>query len=360
MPFRGLNFPEGENLWDRTGTTIEPHTANDNLDLGTGTLGAGAITGTSLTDGTATLDDGSLTGGINATFSGAGTFGQLDVTSDSTPQVKFGYDASNYLDWTISSKGRHTLDFTSNGSISQYGMMIEKNSPTVSVPANGIDALAIKSNIPDSYIAGRALWVHAERNNAENLAASYGTFGFNAAAYAKGAGDLAGAVTAGRYIARVSGAGTVGWARGAAFRVETISGDNDTAITNAACVYVEGVLADAKSMLNEGTVDNAYGIYIHDNTEQAYEQIPPGEGSHYGVITTGYGLYLENISGAATNYAIYSAGGQSVHAGDLRIGGTDDPTVALDVTGDGLFSGTLTIGSTTMTEQNLIDLLALI
>ena len=38
--------------------------------LTTGALGAGAITGTSLTDGTATLDDGSLTSAVNGTFSG--------------------------------------------------------------------------------------------------------------------------------------------------------------------------------------------------------------------------------------------------------------------------------------------------
>ena len=25
-----------ENLWDRTGTTLEPHTANDSVDIGSG------------------------------------------------------------------------------------------------------------------------------------------------------------------------------------------------------------------------------------------------------------------------------------------------------------------------------------
>jgi len=44
-----------ENLWDRTGTTITQHTANDNLDLGSGTLEAGAITGTSFIIGGDTL-----------------------------------------------------------------------------------------------------------------------------------------------------------------------------------------------------------------------------------------------------------------------------------------------------------------
>jgi hypothetical protein len=46
-----------------------------------GTIGAGAITGTSLTDGTATLNNGSITGGVDATFSGTGTLGSLSVTN---------------------------------------------------------------------------------------------------------------------------------------------------------------------------------------------------------------------------------------------------------------------------------------
>ena len=52
----------------------------------TGTLGAGAITGTSLTDGTATLDDGSLTSAVNGTFSGTVQAEQLTSTDDITMQ----------------------------------------------------------------------------------------------------------------------------------------------------------------------------------------------------------------------------------------------------------------------------------
>ena len=43
MPFRGL--PSSENLWDRTGTTLEPHTAGDNI------LTTGTVKGSNIIDG---------------------------------------------------------------------------------------------------------------------------------------------------------------------------------------------------------------------------------------------------------------------------------------------------------------------
>lgn len=56
--------------WDRaTGTDPTMTFGNDLITLN-GDLGAGAITGTSLTDGTATLSGGSLTNAVNGTFSG--------------------------------------------------------------------------------------------------------------------------------------------------------------------------------------------------------------------------------------------------------------------------------------------------
>lgn len=51
----------------------------------------------------------------------------------------------------------------------------------------------------------------------------------------------------------------------------------------------------------------------------------------FATIDNAYGLYLPNISTATNNYAIYSAGGQSIHAGNFRIGGTTAPTNALSM-----------------------------
>jgi hypothetical protein len=66
------------------------------------------------------------------------------------------------------------------------------------------------------------------------------------------------------------------------------------------------------------------------------------------VITTAYGLKLPSITAGVTNYAIYSAGGQSYHAGNFGIGVI--PTVPLDVAGAALISTTLGVtGLSTLT-----------
>jgi len=109
---------EAENLWDRTDTTLSPHTANDNVDLGsgtfltTGTLGAGAITGTSLTDGTATLDDGALSGvttiGMNNQLTNSLADGTAPFVITSTTvntnlnaDLWDGYQFADYLDQAV-------------------------------------------------------------------------------------------------------------------------------------------------------------------------------------------------------------------------------------------------------------------
>jgi len=72
---------------------------------------------------------------------------------------------------------------------------------------------------------------------------------------------------------------------------------------------------------------NAAGDWTtHDPTVKTYRLFLTG-------TPTGFG---DNH----TDYAIYSQGGQSVHAGNLRIGSTTDPVRTLDVTGDATFGGT--------------------
>jgi hypothetical protein len=60
---------------------------------------------------------------------------------------------------------------------------------------------------------------------------------------------------------------------------------------------------------NDPTVTNAYGIKL--------ESLAAGFG---GTIGTAYGLHLPNISTATTNWAIYSAGGDSYFAGNILTG----------------------------------------
>jgi len=81
---------------------------------------------------------------------------------------------------------------------------------------------------------------------------------------------------------------------------------------------------------NGATTGTAYGLYLQSFV---------GSGS----LTNGVALHIPNITGATNNWAIQSAGGQSYHVGNLRIGSTTAPTVPLDVTGAALFSSTVGI-----------------
>ena len=72
-----------------------------------------------------------------------------------------------------------------------------------------------------------------------------------------------------------------------------------------------------------GTVGNAYSLWARNSTNTGG-----------GTITASYGVYIDSISGGATNYALYSAGGQSYFTGNVGIGsGKTTPATALDVNG---------------------------
>lgn len=74
--------------------------------------------------------------------------------------------------------------------------------------------------------------------------------------------------------------------------------------------------------------------------------------------STGYGIYLEKVTGADINWGIFQATAvNNALYGNTRIGSTTAPTVALDVTGAATISGlsTLTGGSTTGDGTNKAD-----
>ncbi|OGL67066.1 hypothetical protein A2856_01130 [Candidatus Uhrbacteria bacterium RIFCSPHIGHO2_01_FULL_63_20] len=81
-----------------------------------------------------------------------------------------------------------------------------------------------------------------------------------------------------------------------------------------------------------GTIDN-YGVYVDNNGV---------DGAGAGTSTL-YGLYLESMTGADTNYAIYSAGGQSYFAGNIGIGDAT-PDYLLDVAGTLGVDGNVALG----------------
>jgi hypothetical protein len=98
--------------------------------------------------------------------------------------------------------------------------------------------------------------------------------------------------------------------------------------------FVSRVYVGGNGVGSDPTITSAYLFYGLS--------LLKGAGPFAANLLNAYGLYLPEITaGSVSNYAIYSAGGQSVHAGKVRFGGTLSPTEALDVTGNGLISGTL-------------------
>jgi hypothetical protein len=93
----------------------------------------------------------------------------------------------------------------------------------------------------------------------------------------------------------------------------------------------------------DGTITNAVGLDIQDNISDS------------GSVVNNYGIRIADMDeGTTKNYAIHSSGGASVHAGNVRIGSTVDPTVPLDVTGNAKISGTLEVGTVqTYSESNV-------
>jgi len=73
--------------------------------------------------------------------------------------------------------------------------------------------------------------------------------------------------------------------------------------------------------------------------------------------TTSYAIWLKGQTGSTNSYAFVSEGGMSVHAGDLRLGDTSDPTETLDVEGTMRVDGHSAIGNiASVSANNLIDI----
>ncbi|MBI4091216.1 hypothetical protein HY419_00525, partial [candidate division WWE3 bacterium] len=130
-----------------------------------------------------------------------------------------------------------------------------------------------------------------------------------------------------RTIVQHNAGNTITDAYGAWNEIET--GTSSTNITTAYATYSK---IDKK---NTGTFTNAYGNYISVT-------------STAGTLTTGYGLYIEDVAGS-TDYGIYQAGTDDINyfAGNVGIG-TTAPGSLLQVVG-----GNVGIGTTAATTHAL-------
>jgi len=161
------------------------------------------------------------------------------------------------------------------------------------------------------------------------------TFGFNAFCYYKGTGGATGNWTAANYAIR-SPAGSSGTFSG------NFTGVNSAQHQMLGSVHYTGLVKCYNAKLTTaGTseLDNGYGYYVSGFVK--------GAGTTF---TNAYGVYVEDMDEAATNYAIYTNAGL-VRFGD-DVSSTGDISGATITAGNG-WSGTFTNGDgDTVTVSN--------
>ncbi len=109
---------------------------------------------------------------------------------------------------------------------------------------------------------------------------------------------------------------------------------------------------------NNLTATNLFGVY--STIEVVAQATVTNLYNYYAVapviststVTNVYGLYLENMTGGTTNYAIYSAGGKNYFAGNVSLGTTPNYTALLNLNGGHLRSQQTTAPAIAVTMAN--------
>jgi len=103
--------------------------------------------------------------------------------------------------------------------------------------------------------------------------------------------------------------------------VDSVTGLNGLIYTEGGAPTVTNAFAVVARWAHfSGTITNAYGLYAQD----------PNQLGH--TVTNNYMLYIADaVGGSSTNWAIYSAGGNSSLAGKVRLGDNTSPTHRLEM-----------------------------
>lgn len=124
---------------------------------------------------------------------------------------------------------------------------------------------------------------------------------------------------------------------------------NNLTIINAYGGWSKGIDICDSFSTNNLDVTNSYGYYIANAESANFANA---------VIVNNYGLYIEEIKDATTiNRAIYSAGGDSVHAGKFRFGDVDAPTYVIDINAPSDTFGLRVAGEAAAIETDACDVL---
>jgi hypothetical protein len=203
--------------------------------------------------------------------------------------------------------------------------------PTISDSTNGVGSINTLflaptfTNVLDATVSGISCLV----NVAADASLSTGSTAARALSFSCVNNSAVAAlnITGANGIVQQAGTGTIGSLR-CFVGALTTSGTGKGTVTTAA-------IFDATSFTVGGTTTytNAY----------CFKGINP---TGAGTITTLYGLFLPSMTKGTTSWAIMSQGGQSAHAGNLKLGATTAPATALDFAD----AKDITFGTTTGTK----------
>lgn len=275
-------------IWMERHTTS--NTAGNILTIESGGATSGATNKAGgklvLSSGIAT---GSQTSSVEIWTAAAGAAG----TSDRSPSVKL----------AIAGSGAQTL--TQTGSIVGITQTLTNTVTTASQNTQGSSWIISHNNMVDSTLYGLQMQLSGTVNASDTGASAIQGFAFEV--YEAGTGVGASATALGGFVRHSSTlAGLVFTGCNIDVQVNTGAGAADLVL------YETGVSA----FLANTTSWTAFHVS---------NPVPSAA-----TITNVYGVRIDALTGGATNYAIHSAGGQSVHAGNLKLGDTTAPTEQLE------------------------------
>jgi len=300
----------GNVISDSTGTI----SFNDDNLTTTGTLGAGAITGTSLTDGTATLDDGSLASAVNGTFSGTVQAEQLTSTDDITMAGKL-TNTPLAADHTCIRIDGDTNPATALDGTNQYGMYLVRNfEPPGTAGATMTNAF---------------VFIDVDHPITESTFAVTDTiYGTNQTV------QVDSAHTAAAGIQPTITENIYGTFNSTLRRTPTdpITADKDLTINNYG-LFNQALTTVTFNKAGRTLTSNVYGMYgkpTNTPSLTAGDIIANTYGGYFEVVgnaagtSKAYGLYIASVSGADENWGIYDiSGADSLIAAKLCFTQTD-------------------------------------
>lgn len=294
-PTNDLSFggEAARKLWMEKRTAA--NVAGNNLTIQSG---GATVAATNKAGGTLILMTGDSTGSAGGTINlqtpTPGTAG----TGTNTPSTKFSIGGSGAITHT-------QLSFAPSGMSQNFTI----SSGISATQYNGNTWTHTLSNVVDSFIYGLQMQLQVTTDSTDSGGSGIQGFGFEI--FENGESTTGASTSAIGGFIRHSSAATGLTFTGVSIDIQTAGGAGASNL----------VLYTAGSSNLSANVTSWIGYQVTDPTNSA-------------TLTDLYGIYIHALTAGVNNWAIFSAGGQSAHAGKLALGSTTTPAEMLDLYGN--------------------------